>query len=79
MTDYKPISCGDYDVYEIAIMHRQRLHLTWREGNVVYDQTITPTNLETRTGEEYLLFHDTDGAVRRVRLDHIRKAEPVDA
>ena len=77
MTDYKPISCGAYDVYEIAIMHRQRLHLTWHEGNVVYDQTITPTNLETRTGEEYLLFRDAEGAVRRVRLDHIRKAEPV--
>lgn len=77
MTDYKPISCGDYDVYEIAIMHRQRLRLSWHEDNVVYDQTITPTNLETRTGEEYLLFRDADGVVRRVRLDHIRKAEPV--
>ena len=77
MTDYRPISCGDYDVYEIAIMHQQRLHLTWAEGNVVFDQIITPTNLETRAGEEYLLFRDAEGRTRRVRLDHIRKAEPI--
>lgn len=77
MSDYKPISCSAYDVYEIAIMHRQRLRLAWSEGNVLYDQTVTPTDLQTHTGEEYLLFLDAEGASRRVRLDHIRKAEPL--
>jgi Rho-binding antiterminator len=76
MTDYKPISCSAYDVYEIAIMHKSKLRLVWRDDNVLYDQTVTPLNLQTIAGEEYLLFTGSDGEARRIRLDHIRKAEP---
>lgn len=76
MTDYKPISCGNYERFEVAIMHREQLHISWHEENVVYDQVITPTNLETRAGEEFLLFYDANGHRGQVRLDRIRKVAP---
>lgn len=77
MTDYKPISCIDYDRYEIAIMRKHQMHLVWREGNVIYDQVITPLNLHTQSGEEFLELRLPDGQVTRVRLDQIRRAEAV--
>lgn len=77
--DYRPISCANYDEYEIAIMHHARLHLTWQEDNVIYDQIVTPLNLHTRAGSEYLILRDTEGATREVRLDHIRRMAPLSA
>jgi len=73
--DYRPISCASYDQYEIAIMHRSRMHLVWNDGNVVYDQTVTPLNLHTRQGEEFLVLRLEDGETREVRLDHIRRSK----
>ncbi|MDH4134968.1 MAG: Rho-binding antiterminator [Gammaproteobacteria bacterium] len=74
--DYRPISCASYDTYEIAIMHRQRLHLVWDDGNVIYEQIITPLNLRTAGGAEYLVLRTADGDTREVRLDHVRRAQP---
>ena len=79
MTDYHPISCASYDEYEIAIMHHARLHLTWQENNVIYDQTVTPLNLRTEAGAEYLILCDASGSTREVRLDHIRRMTPLTA
>ena len=73
--DYKPISCASYDQYEIAIMHKQKLHLSWHEDNVVFDQIVTPLNLRTARGKEFLILRTADGDTREVRLDHIRRAQ----
>ena len=72
MTDYKPISCANYDRFEIAIMHRESLRLIWNEENVVYDRVVTPVNLQTESGAEFLVVRGEDG-MQRIRLDHIRK------
>ena len=72
--DYKPIACAAYDLYEIAIMHRQQLHLTWKDDNIFYDMTVTPINLETRAGEEFLIARTSDDEIMKIRLDRIRKA-----
>lgn len=73
MTDYKPVSCVNYERFEVAIVHHEQLRLSWHEANVVYDQVVTPTGLETRAGEEFLLFRDAAGHSTQVRLDRIRK------
>ena len=75
MSDYKPISCQDYDKYEIAILQRRNLHLIWRDTNVIYDQVVTPLNLQTRNGEEFLLVRNANGDKFDVRLDRIRSSE----
>lgn len=72
-SDYQPISCASYDQYEIAIMHRSRMHLVWNDGNVIYDQVVTPLNLRTADGQEFLILRLDTGETREVRLDHIRR------
>lgn len=73
---YEPISCDVYSQLELAIMHRARLRLTWREGNVCYTQPVVPTDLETRDGEEFLHCRLPSGEDARIRLDRIDRMEP---
>ncbi len=75
-TSYRPISCANYDVFEIAIVQHSHLHLTWGEDNVLHDQTVTPLNLETLKGEEFLIARLSTGELLRIRLDRIRKVRP---
>ena len=74
-SDYRSISCANYDEYEIAILHHQRLHLVWRDGNVIHDQEITPLNLRTAQGEEYLVLRLASGETTEIRLDRIRRSK----
>lgn len=74
-TDYKPISCANYDQYEIAILHNSKMHLTWQANNVIYNQVVTPLNLRTRHGEEHLILRLASGEVTSVRLDHIHRTK----
>ena len=74
-TDYQPIACANYDQYEIAILHGAKMHLTWQTGNVTYDQVITPLNLRTAHGEEYLILRLASGETVEVRLDHIHRSK----
>ncbi len=75
MTDYKPIACQTYERYELAILKHQKLRMVWHEENVIYDRVVTPLNLETRQGEEFLVF-SSEGETRRTRLDQITRADP---
>ncbi len=77
MTDYVPISCALYDVYEHAILHRRRLRLSWQDRDTVHCEAVTPLDLETRTGEEFLHARTADGSVHALRLDRILRAEPL--
>lgn len=74
-TDYTPISCANYDQYEIAILHGSKLQLTWQTDNVIYNQIVTPLNLRTAHGEEFLILRLADGQTTQVRLDHIRRTQ----
>lgn len=76
MSDYKQMSCMSYERFELAIMHGEKLHMTWDEANVVYDQVVTPLDLCARAGEEFLRFRAADGHAAEVRLDRIRRATP---
>jgi Rho-binding antiterminator len=78
MADYMPVDCAIYDHYELAIMRRRRLRLSWRDGaGVVHLGLVQPLDLETRAGEEFLMFVDMAGTTQRVRLDQILSvAEP---
>jgi Rho-binding antiterminator len=72
MSDYTPIDCGLYSRYELAILRRRRLRLSWREaGGVARIDIVTPIDLETRGGEEFLVIEQSDGGRLDVRLDRI--------
>ena len=74
-SDYRSISCANYDEYEIAILHHQHLHLVWHDGNAIHDQVITPLDLRTAQGEEYLVLRLASGETAEIRLDHIRQSK----
>ncbi|MDQ2695886.1 MAG: Rho-binding antiterminator [Pseudomonadota bacterium] len=78
MSDYIPIDCDPYCRYELAILHRQRLRVIWREpGGATHLETLLPLDLQTRHHAEYLLAVSGDGARRVLRLDRILRADPL--
>ncbi|MCG8433042.1 MAG: transcriptional antiterminator, Rof [Gammaproteobacteria bacterium] len=77
---YTPIDCRIYERYELAIMHRQRLMLRWQDGDgITHLETMTPRDLKTEAGEEFLLAETSKGELRRLRLDKILRAETLNA
>jgi Rho-binding antiterminator len=75
MTDYQPIACGLYSQYELAIMHRTPLTLSWRGNDgLSHLETLVPEDLQTCKGEEFLVARNGAGEQFRVRLDRILAA-----
>lgn len=77
---YTPIDCGTYSEYEVAILHRQRIRMTWQdeEGNEQTD-IVQPQDLKIEDKREYLIATGSDGSAKRIRLDLIRKAATASA
>ena len=72
MTDYRPIDCGLHSEYELAILQRRRLHLTWLgSDHATYSEIVTPTDLVTREGEEFMIISRRGGETVEIRLDRI--------
>ncbi len=72
---YTPIDCGVYSEYEVAILHRQRMRLQWRdEEGAEHTEVVMPKDLKTEDKREYLIASGSDGSTLRIRLDHIQKA-----
>jgi len=72
MTDYIPVDCSLHSEYELAIMHRDKLKLSWRDANgETCIATITPVDLRTRNSEEFLAVSGADGTELEIRLDRI--------
>ena len=69
---YVPIDCDIHSQYELACIRRRPVRLTWVVGNVVYDQVVTPIDLQTVAHAEFLVVKLAGDATQRVRLDHIR-------
>jgi Rho-binding antiterminator len=75
MTDYEPVDCGVYSGYELAILRRRRLRLIWRDDQgLTRIDAVRPLDLETRSGEEFLVIEDSGGRRRHIRLDRIARA-----
>lgn len=73
---YSPIACARYSEYEVAILHRQKLHLRWHEANVHYDQVVLPLDLKTINHEEFLICRGNRDEILSIRLDRIQRMEP---
>jgi len=63
--------CDLTDLFEIAVMHQQPLHLTWLEGQERHSGRIAPCDLVTEQGQEFLIGTDDDGAPWRMPLEQI--------
>ena len=73
---YKPISCADYDAYEIAIMHGESLQLVWKDKSSQDNiSVLKPLDLQTREGAEFLVARTDEGKTLNLRLDHIQSCK----
>ena len=75
MTDYTPVDCGLHSRYELAIMQHQQVRLSWQAEATLHTETVLPTDLVTRNGEEFLRITRAGGNSLDIRLDHIRRLE----
>lgn len=72
MTDYTPVDCGLHSEYQLAIMHRDRIKLGWRDtAGANHLETVIPVDLRTRSNEEFLVASVSDGTQLEIRLDRI--------
>ncbi len=75
MSDYRPVGCQTYGEFERAIVLRQRLQVSWRDDQGLdHLETLTPFDLETCRGEEFLHARTAGGGDLRLRLDRIKRA-----
>lgn len=69
---YQPISCDLHSQYELAIMHKSKLSLTWlKDGDLVRETNITPVDVQTKNKAEFLIAKKSGQENIVLRLDHI--------
>lgn len=78
MDKYKPISCELYGMYEMAILRREPLRISWHGARGQdHVEALRLTNLRTRQHAEYMIAYNHFGERRVIRLDRVREAVPV--
>ena len=69
---YLPISCELHSQYELAIMHKNKLFLSWlTEGKQVTETGVSPLDVKTKNKAEFLIAVTADNKNLCIRLDHI--------
>lgn len=69
---YKPVSCDLHSQYELAIMHKNKLQLSWlANGGTVAESNISPLDIQTKNKAEYLIAVTATNKNLCIRLDHI--------
>lgn len=71
-TAYTPVSCELHSQYELAIMHKNKLCLSWiDEGKLVSETDITPVDVQTKNKAEFLIAKTAEQHELIIRLDQI--------
>ena len=75
---YQPISCALHSEYELAIMHKQSLRLSWKDehGNIRSEDVIL-TDIQTANHQEFLIANTDNHKQLKIRLDHIVQMEVI--
>ncbi len=71
-TSYQPVSCDLHSQYELAIMHKNKLALTWlTDEQVKTTSNVFAIDVQTKNKAEYLIAESIDKKKLCIRLDHI--------
>lgn len=69
---YVPVSCAFHSEFELLAMHNSRIRMQWRDENgTEHTAMVKPNDLQTRSGEEFLLVTDENNRQHKIRLDRI--------
>jgi len=72
ITPYQPVSCDLHSQFELAIMHKSQLELTWLDaGKRITESNIIPVDIKTQNKAEYLFAKTAQQGDLRLRLDYI--------
>ncbi len=73
MTNYKAIDCGQHSEFELAIMHKKWLTLSWQLPDEVKQVIkVKPVDLIAKDHEEFLKVIDETNKTHLIRLDYIK-------
>ena len=71
---YQPVSCELHSQYELAIMHKSKLELSWLSGGELVTETnVQPLDVKTENKAEYLVAVTEKNENLLLRLDQITK------
>ncbi|MCK5336575.1 MAG: transcriptional antiterminator, Rof [Gammaproteobacteria bacterium] len=71
-TPYQPIECGLHSEYELAIMHKERVILSWIGiNNKTQTETVEPIDIMVRDKQEFLKVRTENNKTNEIRLDKI--------
>lgn len=73
---YVPLDCGLHSEYELAIMHKTILQMTWLDQyQQQHEENLMPLDLKTKNHKEYLIVQTSQGEVQEIRLDKIQQSD----
>lgn len=69
---YQPVSCELHSQYELAIMHKSKLQLSYlSDDKLPIKCIVNPVDVQTKDKAEYLIAITSENKNIRLRLDHI--------
>lgn len=75
---YYPIECGLHSEYELAIMHKVKVILSWGEPDQpIQMKTVEPIDLVVRGKQEFLKARTSNNNMIEIRLDKIVEFKPI--
>ena len=70
---YIPVSCDMHSQFELLIIHNSLIQLDWQDENdKTFSEIVKPRDLQTKSGEEFLLVLNKHNETLNIRLDRIR-------
>jgi len=67
----QPIACALHDQYEIAIMHKKLLTISWSDNDGRHIALVLPTDILVKDSQEFLIAELQDKTQYCIRLDRI--------
>lgn len=68
---YIPVSCDLHSQYELAIMHKNKLKLTYKDNSTLLKGVFLPLDVITKDKAEYLIAMTSENKKIQLRLDYI--------
>jgi len=72
---YQPIACALHDQYELAIMHKKPLKISWSDNNGQHTALVIAKDILVKDGQEFLIAESPDNRQYCLRLDRISLLE----
>lgn len=68
---YQPIACALHDQYELAIMHKKPLRISWSDNNGRHSALVVAKDILVKDRQEFLIAESQDNRQYCLRLDRI--------